>query len=289
MDAEIGFVQQNLNAFSQQLIASGIDARVIMIAAGPVACTELWPGGPCLGGEIGVCIDAPLGSGQCPADSNPPVYTHIDEEVGSTNVLDKFLSAYPAYKPSLRANSTKTFVSITDDDSSTAAAAFMAAVPALDPDPAMWASWSYSSIYCFTDCGDAANVGTVHRDLVAATNGVGGDLCLQDFAPVFDALAMQVVSSAKLTCEWDIPEVPGGKVFEPGKTNVKLLLEGTEELLGRATTAGDCADSDGWHYDSESAPTKVLVCPSTCARIQAANEAKVDILFGCDSVPIMVD
>ena len=68
-----------------------------------------------------------------------------------------------------------------------------------------------------------------------------------------------------------------------GATRAQLLLDGADERLPKAPSAVDCGARDGWHYDDESAPTVVHACPSTCARIQAAQSANVDILFGCDT------
>ena len=50
--------------------------------------------------------------------------------------------------------------------------------------------------------------GVPYRELVQQTGGEMGDLCLQDFDPVFDVLAGAVVESATLSCEWAIPEPP---------------------------------------------------------------------------------
>jgi hypothetical protein len=301
MGEEILFVQENLNAFSQQIIDSGVDVRVIMLATEGSAdamgeCIEIIPGFPCVPvnfGNFGVCIGAPLGSGMCPADSNPPIYQHVPAEVGSNDVLNVFISAYPQYSQFLRPGSLKHFVSITDDDATDGpynnADAFIAAVAALDPDPAMWASWSYSSIYCFTECPAAAEIGLVHQDLVAKTMGVGGDLCLQDFGPVFDKLATEVAESVQLACEWEIPPPPDGETFDSNKTNVELVLDGTMELLPRLPAGTtDCAELGAWRYDDEANPTRVLACPSACTRIQSAANASVKIVFGCDTVPIVV-
>jgi hypothetical protein len=294
MDEEAGFVQENMNAFSQQIIASGIDVRVILVAAEQPAPTMM--GGGLFGGgdndDFGICIGAPLGSGMCPADSKPPVYTHINSEVGSNDVLSVLISAYPSYKAQLRADSLKTFVSVTDDDANeppiNSAAGFISAVQGLEPmDPMFWSNWHYSSIYCFTDCEQAAEIGAVHADLVMQTQGVGGDLCLQSFKPVFDALAKQVLEGVKLECDWDIPDPTANQTFDAMKTNVQIKLDGAVMPLGKAATAGDCGDRDGWHYDDEAAPTRVVACPASCTRIQAANAASVDILFGCATTPLM--
>jgi len=301
MGEEIAFVQQNLNAFSQSIIASGIDVHVIMLATEGTAdsagmCIVFFPGTPCVsigGGNFGVCIGAPLGSGSCPADSMLPTYAHVGAEVGSNDVLNVFINAYPQYKEHLRPGSLKHFVSITDDDATDEpfnnADAFIAAVQALDPDPAMWSDWSYSSIYCFSECVDAAAIGTVHADLVAKTTGVGGDLCLQDFGPVFTRLAEQVTNAVQLACEWEIPPPPAGETFDATKTNVELVLDGAMELLPRLPAGAECGDLAAWRYDNEASPTKVLACPSVCSRIQAAANAAVELVFGCETVDIVVE
>jgi len=293
MDEEAAFVQENMNAFSQQITASGIDVRVILVAAEQ---PPMMTGGGLFGGDddddFGICIGAPLGSGMCPADSKPPVYTHVNTEVGSNDVLSVLINAYPSYKAQLRADSLKTFVSVTDDDAEdppiNSAQGFISAVQGLEPmDPVFWSNWHYSSIYCFTACEQAAAVGAVHDDLVTQTAGVRGDLCLQDFKPVFDALAKQVLEGVKLECDWDIPDPMANQTFDAKKTNVQVTLDGALTPLGKAATVAECADRDGWHYDDEAAPTRVVACPASCTRIQAANAASVDILFGCATTPLM--
>ena len=150
----------------------------------------------------------------------------------------------------------------------------------------MWSDWRYSAIYSFTACGIGNSEGAVHADLVSRTHGVGGDLCLQNFKPVFDDLAKQVMEVVTLACDWAIPPPPQGETFDPRKTNVQLTLDGTAEQLGKAATAADCGARDGWRYDEDAAPQRVVACPATCTRIQAAVKAKVDLLFGCETVAL---
>jgi len=47
------------------------------------------------------------------------------------------------------------------------------------------------------------------------------------------------------------------------------------------TTLGDCAEAEngGWYYDNASAPTRIYVCPCTCARFGAG---RVDVRLGCE-------
>jgi hypothetical protein len=47
-----------------------------------------------------------------------------------------------------------------------------------------------------------------------------------------------------------------------------------------------CDGREGWYYDNDAAPTKVLSCPASCERFKATG-GKVDVLFGCTSVVVM--
>jgi hypothetical protein len=299
MSEEVAEVQQNMNRFSQLIIDSGIDVRVIVIST--LQGTAM-PGGVTVDGP---CIAPPLGSGQCPSDSNPPAYVHLDQMVASWDVLDVYINAYPSYREHLRENSLKTFVTISDDNADSAtspfgiigpqpvlhtAEGFIAAVEGLEPNSPMWSDWRYSGIYSFTACPSAmfGAVGAVHQDLVMRTGGVAGDLCLQEFDPVFDALAQGVTAAVTLACDWAIPASPPGGAFDPAKTNVQLTLDGAAERSLKVPDVTMCGSLEGWHYDDEAAPTKVVVCPATCTRIQAAAKAQVDLLFGCktETVPV---
>jgi hypothetical protein len=287
MGEEILFTEQNMNAFSQQITGAGIDVRVVMVST-------LKDGMPLIPVHLdGVCIAAPLGSGSCPADSNPPRYVHIVQPNTDGDLLQNFINTYPMYKEYLRESSFKTFVAISDGDIQAnpvfqqpiySADTFIAAVDGLEPGSLMWQSWRYSAIYSFTPCGIGNNEGITHADLVSRTQGVAGDLCLQDFKPVFDDLAKQLMEVVTLACDWAIPPPPQGETFDAGKTNVELTLDGTAESLGKAATVADCGSRDGWHYDDDAAPQRVVACPSTCTRIQTALSAKVDLLFGCETV-----
>jgi hypothetical protein len=286
MDEEIVFVREQLNRFSQLITDSGIDVRIIVISAA-IGMQDPDSDGDSDEQDNGVCIDAPLGSGSCPDDSLAPRYVHVAEEVGSSDALNLFVDTFPRWRDQLRPNATKTFVVVTDDDASdeplNSASAFTSAITALDP---QFASFTFSGIYCFSECPDAAEIGRVYIDLVAQTMGVGGDLCLQDFAPVFDDLADAVIGASQLDCEWDIPAPPPGETLDPSLVNVQYTpsSSGVEETVVNHDNGGACAGGEGWHYDNNTAPTRVIACPATCTRLQADPNAKLDVLFGCQTI-----
>ncbi|MET0386458.1 MAG: hypothetical protein ABW321_10890 [Polyangiales bacterium] len=296
MDEEIVFVREQLNAFSQQITDSGVDARIILISAP-------YGGQPAPSGgffddddneDNGICIAPPLGSGSCPEDSNPPRYFHVPEEVKSHDALNKFVDTFPQWRDQLRPNSNKTFVVITDDDADgdsdegggqaiNTAAGFTEQVSALPG--GLFSTWGFSGIYCFTECPEAAAVGTVYETLVQQTSGVKGDLCEQNFAPVFDALAKAVINAAGIACSWEIPPPPAGETFNRDQVNVQYsVLGGAPSSLLQVSSGAACASSDGWFYDDPAAPTRISVCPTTCDDVRADPQASVDVLFGCETL-----
>jgi len=285
MTEEKNFVQQNMNMFSQQIFLANIDHHVVLIS-------DPSPDGP--------CINVPLGSGQCPNDSKLPEYLHVNQSVGSTNALDIILATQPMWAASIRPGSVKHLVVVSDDNSGMDAATFDAAFKAIDPD---YAGYFFHAIVAYENpdplecfggascCAGfipiSADVGQVYLDLVNLTGGVSGDLCEQQFGPVFNQIAQSVLGTTPLACEWDIPTPPEGETFDPTKVNVELELDGSLESIFYVENEAACAGGDGWYYFPDSVnPETIRICPTTCSKVQAANQASVDILFGCETIPV---
>jgi hypothetical protein len=306
MQVETIFVQQQLNQFSRQIIDSGVDARVILIALAGEGETlepgDAGAGGGMMGGMGGmggfggrdftICIDAPLGSGACPDDQLLPNYIHIDQLVDSRDALTQIVNTFPQYREHLRPNSAKAFLVVTDDESDVSAADFTANITQLNTDTGLFERWTMNSVYAFstTDCDDETgvalgqNVGNVYKELVTQTSGVQGDLCLQDFQPVFDALATQIVENAgaEIVCEWEIPASVEGQTFSTDLVEVSRTSGDVVTPLQRVANAQACA-SGGWYFDDAYSPQSIIACESTCAEMQGA-EGRIDVAFGCEIV-----
>jgi hypothetical protein len=96
---------------------------------------------------------------------------------------------------------------------------------------------------------------------------------------------MTVIEETPLECEWAIPE-EGDRQFDKMLVNVELSSPGGGEVaLGNVPSEDDCA-ARGWYYDDFDAPTRIIACEETCGLIQSTAQAKVDILLGCETVPI---
>lgn len=290
MSAEVGFVQDQINAFSEQISASGVDARVILLAL---------PGQP---GEtfqrnrrdiFAVCIGAPLGSGNCPDDTNLPGYVHIPQYIDSSDALEQFIETFPQWREHLRPNSLKAFMVITDDESDMSADAFKSELA--DLDPTLFERWNMNGVVSFSMCrgnnGEqlAAAVGNIYRSLIEETGGVAGDLCEQNFQPVFDALASQIVENAgaELLCEWEVPRAVAGQTFstELVKVNRTTGADGgvTAATLGRVDSLADCT-AGGWYFDDNYNPSRIIACESTCSDMQDDASGGIEVEFGCETV-----
>jgi len=254
--------------------------------------------------DSGVTIPPPLGSGGA-NDENLPRYRHVLQGVDSNNALDLFLQTYPMWKSSLRSDASKTFAVVSDDNADMMPAAFTAALLALDPptfqgfkfdaivssqDPVV-CSAACAATFC-TQCGKccplcipiSAAEGVVYEQLIQQTGGVYGDLCVQDFGPMFASMAMGIVKGSKLSCNYPIPPVPGGGTIDPNKVNVNYTPGGANTptpILNVPNGLPDCGPTGGWYYDNPQNPMEIIMCPATCTTLQADAAGKVDVLFGC--------
>lgn len=289
MVGELEATQDNMNQFAQTILGAGIDVHVVLIAK---------PGDPDDGTifnpDPGICIGPPLAQGFCPGGSKPPNYQHVEVSVNSNNALNRLLENYSAYKGTLRQNSIKYFAVVTDDNATdgpnNSAPAFIANVDALDP--GWFNQWKFFGVFCTGGCNiplACADTGDVYNALVAQKGGIGGDLCGGNsggFASVFAALAQTVVQSKTLDCSWKIPAPPDGEMFDKTKVNVEYTGGAGKQSIYYVADPATCGPQGGWYYDDVANPTLIKVCPTTCSTFQADLQGKVDILFGCDTVPV---
>ena len=272
MGFEAEQIQQEMNGFSSQIIASGIDVHVVLVSSYP-------------NNGNGICIDAPLGSGGCPDDDdNQPTFTHVDRRVGSNDAWEMLLDTHDEWGPAIRPESSKHIVVVTDDTSDMDFADFDAAFQMLDPS---YAGYIHHSVVCHSNCESAAGIGTNYIELSNMTAGVAADLCDQDFQAVFDVLSTEVIGGTELACEFEIPAPPDDMEFNPNQVNLEFDdgMGGVLEI-GRVDSAAQCADVvDGWYYDNPDAPQMIFMCPQTCTTVQASMNGSINIKFGCATMP----
>lgn len=279
MATEAAGIQQNMNFFSDFIVKTGIDVHVVAVASGPglnIFGIQTPP--------YGICIAPPLGSGQaCPNDTNPPLYTHILQEVDSHNALEQLMSTYPQWQAAIRPDSAKTFVVVSDDEANPTPTA--ADFRAFFDQNFAGSVWRFSGVFCKAAALNCANISVTYATLVDQTGGIYTDMANPDWNAVFQKLGEGIVADAKpVDCEWTIPPVPAGGTFNPDKVNVEYTPStGAVETIYAVDDSTQCQDPlGGWFFDDNTNPTRVIACPASCTKMQADQGAQVDVVFGCD-------
>ena len=91
--------------------------------------------------------------------------------------------------------------------------------------------------------------------------------------------AMAAIRGQLGRCDFDIPTPPDGRALDFNKVNVAKQHAGqADETLAYNET---CAGGTGWHFDNKAAPTKVLLCDSTCNAVKSDAGGKVNVSFSC--------
>lgn len=271
MSFEATEVQNNLNDFSMQIAASGVDAQVVLLSSYP-------------DNGNGICIDAPLGSGGCPDDdTNLPDFLHVDLRIGSHDAWEELVDSAADWSSSIRKESSKHVVIISDDDPNMSDDDFNTDFLALDPS---YEGYFHHSVVSHSDCDSAASIGQDYIDLSIATGGIAADLCDQDFQAVFDALTTAVLEGTEVACEFPIPEPPAGEVLDPDEVNVEIgSAMGALDAIPRVDDLDGCGlIADGWYYDDPAEPTMIFLCPQSCKTIQGIKDGVINIGFGCETI-----
>jgi von Willebrand factor type A domain-containing protein len=93
--------------------------------------------------------------------------------------------------------------------------------------------------------------------------------------------ALGNIRNRELACEYQIPTPPEGMKLDASKVQVVYSpATGAPEEVPSIDGLQACANNPngGWYYDYPANPSKIVVCPCTCARFQAG---KVDVRLGC--------
>jgi hypothetical protein len=141
---------------------------------------------------------------------------------------------------------------------------------------------NYNGVLTYVIGVEGADIPTIDKIAVA-----GGTKATYDITNDINQFSAKVeeIRGAALGCEFEIPTPPNGKDLDPDEVNFSYTPQGigVPKIVLRADDLADCNDKPGWYYDSNSAPTKIILCPASCATVQADDSAKVSVLFGCES------
>jgi len=232
----------------------------------------------------GVCIDEfPLGIGGCPLDDhNPPMYRRVEQVIDGDALLTQIIDAAPDWTPTLRPGARKHIFVVTSTNPAMEADAFDAAFRGLHPSNE---GYVLHAIAPASACETGWSHATTLEALAEQTGGVFEDGCDYNVGPLFEQI-LDRIQEVALSCEYDIPPPPGGQIFDKGKVNVDYDDGFGLNTVGFVEDSADCVSvTNGWYYDDPIVPERILMCPQTCARFEALQEASIDIRFGCTTIP----
>lgn len=271
MRGEAEIVQDNMNAFAEDIQDSGVDFRVVLISD-----------------PAFVDMPAPLGD-------DTSRYFFVAQPVRSDQLLQELIDQLPIYRGFLRSGAITHIVGVTDDESGMEAAAFRGAMEA-----ELGHSFSFHAIAsetAFHDCdplgtncdpgcegpnGAAADIGAIYYELADLTGGEQFSICTSNWSALFSTLRDVVVVSATIPCAYQLPDPPAGMSFDPNLVNVVYTDDdGVEHVFARAMSPESCDDELAWYYDSNDSPTRIQLCDAACSMVSEAVTGQVDIALGC--------
>jgi hypothetical protein len=96
--------------------------------------------------------------------------------------------------------------------------------------------------------------------------------------------SMNAIRASVLPCDYAIPPIDGG-ALDPALVNVAYTKGGTQDqvVIPKATGGLPCA-GEGWVYDDQAHPSKVILCDGTCSTLQRDRMAAIEIVFGCRTI-----
>ncbi|RYZ08922.1 MAG: VWA domain-containing protein [Myxococcales bacterium] len=131
--------------------------------------------------------------------------------------------------------------------------------------------------------------GSQQRDInqIARAGGTEQGIFVSDGETTEQELieALGAIRGQVLDCDFAVPEPKPGVDVNLGLINVNFTpTSGTPTTLAQVGSESACADQAGWYYDNPTAPTRIVLCPTSCTTVTADSMAKLDILLGCDTV-----
>ena len=285
MTEEMTQIRTNVNTFAAKIGTVGLDYTVTFIVKRGV---------PTANDRNLICVPAPLAGANC-AD-NPPTFHHVNQDVQSTDSFKLILSTYDqSWKNYLRQDATKVFIEVSDDASDMPYTQFDAALLAKQPagmfGTATARNYVFHSIISkpFADpipsnniCNGAAGRSVDYQQLSKLTGGIIDEVCKTDYSGVLNNIAKGITD--RLGCEL---KYPSSAESDPTKLAVTITPKGAAaQTLTQVTDVSKCGTiANAWYYDNAAAPTKIILCPSTCTAANATADTKVEALVGCKAAP----
>lgn len=120
---------------------------------------------------------------------------------------------------------------------------------------------------------------------IAQAGGTGQAFMIASGMAAQDLLkALKQIQANAVSCSFAMPLPPNPKDeidLEKVDVNYTPSNGGAKAKFPQVASASACGPAGGFYYDNPTKPTTINLCPSSCAKVQIDNGAKVDIFLGC--------
>jgi hypothetical protein len=128
-------------------------------------------------------------------------------------------------------------------------------------------------------------------DQIAQAGGTESAFFIADDQDVSQAFlaALQAIQGKSLACEYQVPDAPPGEDLAYDEVNVEHTpdAQGAPQTIPYVGSEAECDGAEGgWYYDQDpkkGSPTKILMCPATCATLQGGG-GELEIRLGCKTI-----
>lgn len=143
--------------------------------------------------------------------------------------------------------------------------------------------WMSGDPFSLEKCSAPGGVNAVspalgYQAISKLTDGLRFPICeFANFDVVFQKIAQGIITGAALECSFPIPDPGNGQTIDPATVEIAFTSNGNEETFHQVPSATDC-EAGAFYIASD----VIELCPATCDAVQAAPNADLEILFGCE-------
>jgi hypothetical protein len=121
-------------------------------------------------------------------------------------------------------------------------------------------------------------------DTVAAAGGTTKAFPITNKVAQLFLDALNTIRGTALGCAFKLPE-PMGRPLDFGQVNFLYTKGGTTApvYVPKVANAAACS-GDGWYYDDEKMPTRIIACDAMCKKLGTDYTGKVEIEVGCPTI-----
>lgn len=132
---------------------------------------------------------------------------------------------------------------------------------------------------------EGANIAALNA--IAAAGGSGSAFVIvgSNISGVAQQLidALNAIASENVGCDLTLP---AAGTFDPADTQV-IYTESNSNVVNLAKYGSQaaCGSNEGWYFDDNASPTKIILCPASCTKAKGDPGSKIEFNVGCPKQP----